>query len=538
MFSMPLIGVATAADGDLIFQTTITDSDMNLNSISIGESGTIYLYPYNTSKLYAFYPNGTEKWSISVGAGDYQADPVVGPNEIIYVANENNEVRAVYPNSTVKYITDINSYTYGKGQLSIDKNSQLYLTDGENVYCLNANGVLQWNITSPTGAGIYTPGSISDTNAMIYFGSWYEGAFALNTADGSTVWFINGSYEYIYSTPSLSFDESTLYGLTGDGDYAKLWAFDALTGALEWEYNTTDRIYARTPTTVLSDGAIVFGGHENWEPDALYCVESDGSLRWSQDFPIHSQVESGIIELADGSLITTQDANLFSINAATGAMTKIYETGGSTNRYGTPAVASNGNIYFTIDSDTFYGVEGSSAAKYNYADYVAGDVPNNFYIWHNQYENSADITLSNVRILSETTDDITIGWDAGVDVDNVKVYRGINTNLIGQSTSTEYLDANLISGTQYNYWLEPWDGAASGSKYAISGTTDSTGGGGVPTPTPTIIPDPTPYDDEGSRYGWGNFSITIPDFWKSPLWEILLFMVSSLLVVGYVSEDR
>ena len=130
----------------------------------------------------------------------------------------------------------------------------------------------------------------------------------------------------------------------------------------------------------MSDGAIVFGGDDAWEAEALYCVESDGTLRWRQEFADVWNAQSNVVELGDGSLVLLHYGDLYSINFATGVMTKIFNTVGEDNRYASVSVASNGNLYFVVNGNSFYGVKGSVAAKYDYADYTSGFVPNNFHI--------------------------------------------------------------------------------------------------------------------------------------------------------------
>lgn len=385
------IPISSATDGDEIFSITITGADMDMNTASIGESGTIYIYPDGTSKLYAFYPNGTEKWNTEVGLGALQSDPVVGPGEMIYILNDaTDEVKAVYPNGTIKYSYDTGGAKYGG--IAVGSDSHVYSIDGWWIIALDENGDEIWNAEPTSGGELYTSPCVSDVNDMIYISSWLGGITGLSTANGAEIWTHpwteDSNYNYIYNTPALSLDESTVYFVKGDGaDIGMLYAFDAFSGDLEWVYNTGDAVYARSSPTVLRNGDIVFGGGGSLNTNPLYCITPSGSLRWRTLTPGDwGVVEGNVVELEDYSLVFSHIGDLYSINADTGAMLKIFDTVGEDNRYASVSVASSGDLYFAVNGSTFYGVEGSTAAMYNYADYIAGDVPNNFHIWRNQYE--------------------------------------------------------------------------------------------------------------------------------------------------------
>ena len=90
-------------------------------------------------------------------------------------------------------------------------------------------------------------------------------------------------------------------------------------------------------------------------------------------------------------------------------------------------------------------------------------------------------------------------WTRNVVVSDIKVFRGSDTNLIGTVGGGSYLtgyyqDESVTCGTPYNYWLQPFDDAIAGPKYALSDTTDPCDITAVPpvfpvTPTPTETPD-------------------------------------------------
>ena len=103
--------------------------------------------------------------------------------------------------------------------------------------------------------------------------------------DGGAVSWYNGTVE---GTGALSEDESVIYVGRGDG---RLYALDTVTGEEVWQFETFNPLDPDDPDgggevvggpLVGDDGAIYIAtvGVGDYESNAVYAVETDGTLRW------------------------------------------------------------------------------------------------------------------------------------------------------------------------------------------------------------------------------------------------------------------
>lgn len=185
-----------------------------------------------------------------------------------------------------------------------------------------------------------------------------------------------------------------------------------------------------------------------------------------------------------------------------------YVTNNFNNSVSSATITLNNSGGSTTSNDTgYYEITGIPSSTYS----ITATSPT-----HQDYSDTVSITadteknismtrltpaLPNVGIIDSSESTLRIGWKENAVVDSVRIYQGTNTNLIATEDTSyvslaSYTVENLDADTGYNFWLEPWDGSVSGSKYYVSGTTDGDGGGGGggggdPTPTATGTPGPT-----------------------------------------------
>lgn len=125
------------------------------------------------------------------------------------------------------------------------------------------------------------------------------------------------------------------------GDH-KLRAIDAATGAAKWP-SPLSLTYASNSTPAVANGQVVIGDHGG----TLYSVKAtDGTVKWSKqpDALIGQAVTplDGSAIIADGIIYVNSTANLFAINANTGAVLWHTPNAGSYNL--TPVVV-NGTVF-------------------------------------------------------------------------------------------------------------------------------------------------------------------------------------------------
>lgn len=367
------------------------------------------------------------------------------------------------------------------------------------------------------GAGSYSEGSHNDPNSApgLYYHSGYDG-----------IGYVGGTHMYgqtwgrvqktVYFNEDCNVDvqvHSSWSGTPGD-EYLRLYVNGSPVGS---DWLLTGGFYHTWSNVSFTEGnrvvALQFGTSNPYSVHTtMYYVSNQHWEFYDLTLLNDKSLVYGVVTDQDNVVIQSVAVNVGG-----------YEV--TTDSIGYYQVIVN-------DSDTY----SVSASKTGYTDY-SGSVT----VSTSDVEKNIQLqgpTLSNITILSTTDNLISIGWDLDNITDTVKVYRDTNTNLIGQSTGTLYTDSNLAPGTSYDYWLEPWVGASSGSKYPISGNTKS-GGGPGPDPTPQPTPQPTSYpepDHGGGSVFIGDVHITIPDFFSSPLWIIAIFMLLSLAIVTIAAE--
>jgi len=244
------------------------------SSPTIGVDGTIYVGATDNWELFAFYQNGTLKWSFHANEKIYSS-PAIGPDGTIYFGSWDNYLYALYPNNgTLKW-----KYNAGGGIRTspcIDDDGIIYTVSATNGY-LNAiysNGTLKWKTyinggTSPTigidgtiycgwldlyainpenGSvkWIYDPGfqrrieeatPCISTDGIIYFGTHIGesdgGELIAVNPDGSERWRIFIAYDYTMSAPAIGKDGTVYIGSCNDGYHPGSWGYLHAINALD-----------------------------------------------------------------------------------------------------------------------------------------------------------------------------------------------------------------------------------------------------------------------------------------------------------------
>ncbi|MBA7653130.1 Outer membrane protein assembly factor BamB [subsurface metagenome] len=309
-------------DGTLkwIFST----DGMISSSPSIGSDRTIYIYP-NSGKLYAINPDGTQKWVLAGCPGAYSATfgfdntiyigfchnlyainpnsslkwtfplyfyhkvaPVIGPDETIYIGDNDGKLYAINPDGIVIWAVRISAPQYPWpmpiwASASIDSTGTIYVgtDDGGskgNLFAINPDGSIKWSFL--TGA-IWCAPAIG-TERTIYVGSYYEKLYSINH-DGTLNWAvpIEGP---AHSSPAIGSD-STIYISPRHGH---LYAFNP-DGTLQWKFPFDGSSYSAP--VIGSDGTIYFGSASG----NLYAIYTSSSGLADSDWPmwLHDERHTG-----------------------------------------------------------------------------------------------------------------------------------------------------------------------------------------------------------------------------------------------------
>ncbi len=228
--------------------------------IAVGADGMVYLGTEDTNgTLYAFSPNGTVRWQVSMGAA-VKASPAVTSDGVVYA-----------------------------------------LCDGAKLIAYDAgNGTQKWSATLSGNAG----GVAVDNNGNVYAGT-SSGVWAY-TSQGTQIWKSSEAHKVTERGGSLALDVThntvfaTLKGKVG------IAAINMSNGATRWTYASE---YNDCYHPVVDAAGTVYFNEKN---GALYAVNSDGTLKWKYTENI-GYTYSGFAIGANGHAYITQYASPFAI---------------------------------------------------------------------------------------------------------------------------------------------------------------------------------------------------------------------------------
>jgi outer membrane protein assembly factor BamB len=148
--------------------------DFGLSTPTVGDDGTIYAI--SGGFLYAIYPNSTLKWSTEIGSR-CKSSVAIGPDETIYVGFDDSYLYSINPNGKIKWKFKTNGNITSSPAISAD--GTIYFgSNDENFYALNPDGSLKWEIE--TGRMISCNPAI-DSNGIVYFSSHNDFLYAIGS---------------------------------------------------------------------------------------------------------------------------------------------------------------------------------------------------------------------------------------------------------------------------------------------------------------------------------------------------------------------
>jgi outer membrane protein assembly factor BamB len=311
-----------------ILKWSFPTSFMIQSSPVIDSKGIIYIHD-NNNILYAIYPNGTEKWNITlVGIRD---TPAIDSDGTIYIGSHFNKFYAINQDGTEKWTFSTNGPV--KSSPVVDSNGIIYFGTSGGVspyallYALNPNGTEKWNFATSSGGQTGSPGIGLD--GTVYVGSDDFRLYAINS-DGTEQWnFLANSN--VQTAPAIDLD-GTIYA--GSHDH-NLYAIHP-NGTVKWKFTTGDNIGWGTSAAIDSHGTIYINSDDKY----LYAINPDGSEKWKittgYGFTAPSISNDGTI------YVGSNDNNLYAINPD-GTEKWNFTTGWWV--HSSPGIGSDGTIY-------------------------------------------------------------------------------------------------------------------------------------------------------------------------------------------------
>ncbi len=237
----------------------------------IDENGIIYVGTIWASPcFYAFYPNGTMKWSYGTG-NDIFSSPVIYTNDTVIFGDYNGYINALYcSNGTLRWRFHTNGFIDSSPALAEDGTVYCGSADG-NLYALYPNnGTLKWSYQ--TGDWVGRGPAIANDGA-IYFGSW-DGYLYATFPNGTLKWKTSG---YLAGTTPIIGQDGTVY--VGNRYLSAVYPEN---GTVKWMFDPgTDRRIIGGNPAISSDGTIYFGTHIGETLGGeIIAVNQNGTERW------------------------------------------------------------------------------------------------------------------------------------------------------------------------------------------------------------------------------------------------------------------
>jgi len=283
---------AIASDGTIYFGTSHHYS-LYASSWNISQKPTSAGYG-----LYAYNPNGTQKWKYSDGIdAPVRGSPVIAPDGTIYIvlerlgtsqATTSEELHAVTALGAHKWKVTISTAYSQIGTLapSVAPDGTIYIP-GRNVSAYNPDGSLKWiNYGSQSSTSLFFASPAIAPDGTVYSVIWATGAagqvLRAYNPDGSVKWNSAdlGTYPLTCS-PSIAGDGTIYLGIKDNNSISgqnggALIAFWS-TGTIRWAYPAGD-FDVRSQPSIDADGTIYFGTKGN--NGYVYALNPDGTLKW------------------------------------------------------------------------------------------------------------------------------------------------------------------------------------------------------------------------------------------------------------------
>jgi outer membrane protein assembly factor BamB len=268
-------GIASDVDGTVYWLGDNGSGTIGLHALNSTNGGTIWLYPgawpccyapaigpdgtiyvNNGSQILAI-TNGLLKWVYPTNSSSQSpftyCSAVVGPDGTIYAPDINNNIYALNPNGTLKWMK--NGFTQPQGTgLALDSGGIIYTVSSEtnaNPFYLTAlmpDGTIKWQCTPPTNFCFgFTPEIGPD--GTVYAATYYSGNSPYNS------------------------QSDLLLAITPDGTIKWIFPLDA--GGL----------YDGSPCAIASDGEIYVTSSAN---GIVYSLAPNGTINWAYQTSINS----------------------------------------------------------------------------------------------------------------------------------------------------------------------------------------------------------------------------------------------------------
>ena len=265
------------------------------SSPAIAEDGTVYVGCWD-SFLYAINSDGSLKWKFYANDANIASSPAIAEDGTIYFGDlgdfgDNTRIYAVYPNGTEKWHYTINDRIYSDPCIGDD--GTIYIGSNDNyIYALNPDGTLMWKFK--TGKEVGGSASIASDGTIYVYGTWDNYLYALYPNNGTFKWKCN-----IKCNSNPSIDSNGIIYVGGDEEFYAVYP----NGTKKWTFNLgNERWVGGSYPAISADGTIYIGlSIGSSAGGEIIAINPDGSERFRKKIA-NRWVESSPSVAEDGTV--------------------------------------------------------------------------------------------------------------------------------------------------------------------------------------------------------------------------------------------
>jgi FOG: WD40-like repeat len=324
------------------------------------------------------------KWKTSVGRWVYYSSPAISSDGDIYVGSGNagdfnvsgTGLYAISPTGLVRWKFPTSAPVFSP---AIADDGLIYFQDATStLYALDSKGTLRWSKAFNQRSGVGQVSPAIATDGTVYAGA--DGLYAFSST-GTQLWrYTDNNGPDIHSSPSVAADGAIIVGVNS-GSGARVWKVNP-NGTLAWSTSLprsdgTNADFIFSSPAIGQDGTIYIGSESGTGGSAssLTALNANGTIKWHYDVAGGRPIRSSPSIAVDGTIYvatkasSSQPAELLAINP-NGTLRWSYTISSrhSTpdDSYSSPAVSSNGTVYFGAETGLVYALDPNGALLWTF----------------------------------------------------------------------------------------------------------------------------------------------------------------------------
>jgi outer membrane protein assembly factor BamB len=306
-----------------VLQWTFQGVSPIASRLAPASDGNLYFLTLD-GNLHALNGKGRERWSRRA-AGKSIA---VSPGAVVYALGSDGALQAL--SAIGKPLWNMSAGS-GFGPLAASS-SAVYFQEDRTLAAASSPGVVQWRAAAPDEI---TSAAIADDGTII---AAANGASVIAIAsDGSRRWSFAPQGGF---AGEIAVRGNRVYLGSGSG---RLYALDASNGAAQWTYDSAAAVAAGP--VLNAAGPIFFGS------DAVYALNSDGSLAWSKT--LATGVSSPLAADREGGVLAPLDDDIAAMLNSDGSLKWATRSFGPVER----ATVSPSGVLYVATRGTIYAVK-------------------------------------------------------------------------------------------------------------------------------------------------------------------------------------